>query len=92
MVTQPDTAPLLTAKQVAARLSLSLTGVYALCDAGELAHNRVGAGKRKRIRVSESDLADYLSRSVVEMPGRRGYSSRGVQGGYSMLRRFGYQG
>ena len=66
--TQDQAAPLLTAEQVAARLNLSRTAVYALCESGELKHYRVGVGKKKRFRVSEAQLAEYLAGAAVDPP------------------------
>jgi excisionase family DNA binding protein len=57
----------LTVKEVAARLGLSLTAVYALCEAGELPCHRVGL-KGGRVRIPEDALAEYLERSKIEAP------------------------
>src|SRR5437879_2716463 len=51
----------LTVKQVAERLQVSLSTVYALCVTGELPHRRIGLG-RGCIRIAESDLQEYLDR------------------------------
>jgi excisionase family DNA binding protein len=50
----------LTVKQVAERLGVSISFVYAECSAGRLKHRRLGANKRM-IRVTEEQLADYLA-------------------------------
>ncbi len=55
---------MLTVKQVAERLRLSVSQVYALCGAGKLPHHRFGSG-RGAIRVSEEQLAGYLRSSEV---------------------------
>ncbi len=51
---------MLTVKQVAARLSISASSVYLLIENGRLAYHRLGV-HRGAIRVSEEDLATYLS-------------------------------
>jgi excisionase family DNA binding protein len=59
--------PLLSVHDVAARLKVHPSTVYQLCAAGRLPHRRVGLG-RGVIRVTESDLAEYLADSAA---GRR---------------------
>jgi excisionase family DNA binding protein len=49
-----------TVREVAARLNVSASTVYQLCERGELPHVRVS----NAIRVSPADLAAYLSREV----------------------------
>lgn len=92
---------LLTPSEVAERLRISTTAVYALCDAGELPCHRIGLGtKRKRIRVAEKAVADYLNRTAQEMPAtiqmplkkRRSGGSVSQVAGCSMLRSFGWKG
>lgn len=65
---------LLTPKQVAEQLSLSLTAVYALCNSGDLPCCRVGVSKG-RIRITPRAVADYLARRqqpvIVELPKTR---------------------
>ncbi len=51
--------------QVAERLSVSESIVYALIDAGRLACHRIGVG-RGTIRVSTEDLDAYLASCRVE--------------------------
>lgn len=85
--------PLLTPKQVAERLSISRSAVYALCDNGDLRCSRIGASKG-RIRIEPRVVDDYLSRSqqmpaTVELPKRR--QADPVMG-LDILRRFGYKG
>jgi excisionase family DNA binding protein len=55
---------MLTVKQVAQRLGISRQMVYALCESGELSHHRIGKG-RGCIRITEQDLADYVSQKRV---------------------------
>jgi excisionase family DNA binding protein len=57
--------PLLTVRQVAARLGCSAATVYQMIAAKVLAHFRVRtstASRRAAIRVSEAQLAAYLAR------------------------------
>jgi excisionase family DNA binding protein len=54
---------LLTVREVAARLRVSLASVYDLIKKGKLAAHRVG-NHGGAIRVSEQSLLDYLGRSV----------------------------
>jgi len=91
-----DAAPaFLTPADVAARLSLSLTAVYALCDAGDLPCHKIGV-KRSRRRIDPTDLAAYLERTrqsmpaTVQLPGRR-RESRGTEG-FKLLRAAGWKG
>lgn len=51
---------LLTVKDVAARLNVSISCVYQLIEAGKLPHHRIGLG-RGAIRCSESDIAEFLA-------------------------------
>jgi excisionase family DNA binding protein len=64
----------LTVKQIAERLSLSASQVYALCATGRLPHHRMGNGKGA-IRVSEEQLAEFLEatrfRPPAELPALR---------------------
>jgi excisionase family DNA binding protein len=55
---------MLTVKQVAARLALSPSQVYALCASGRLAHHRFGGQGRGAIRVTEEQLASFVEASV----------------------------
>ena len=50
----------LTVKQVAERLGVSASQVYALCASGKLPNRRFGNGGRGAIRVSEEQLAEFL--------------------------------
>lgn len=52
---------LLTVKEVACRLKLSESLVYRLIERKQIACHRVGTG-RGRIRITSSDLEDYLQR------------------------------
>jgi excisionase family DNA binding protein len=55
----------LTVKQVAERLNVSLSTVYGLVSHGKLRARRIGTG-RGAIRVSEDALQQYLDASVSE--------------------------
>ena len=50
---------LLTPREVAERLKVSLSTVYGLVESGKLACYRIGL-RRGAVRVSEEDLAAYL--------------------------------
>lgn len=53
---------MLSAKQVAERLGVSDSLVYAWCATGALAHCRLGRpGKRGRILIAEADLETFLA-------------------------------
>lgn len=54
--------PLLTVKQVAARLQVSTACIYKHIDTGSLAHSRVGA----TLRISEAGLAAFLGRASAK--------------------------
>ena len=47
---------MLTVKQVANVLALSISAVYALVDRGELAHYRIGGA----IRIGDEHLSEFL--------------------------------
>ena len=52
----------MTVKQVAARVGISPSLVYALIQAGIIRHSRHGRpGKRGCIRISEEAVAEYLA-------------------------------
>lgn len=53
---------MLTVKQVAERLQVSKSIVYALIDAQRLPCHRIGLG-RGTIRISETDLGVYLDQN-----------------------------
>ena len=55
---------MLTVKQVAARLALSPSQVYALCASGKLPHHRFSGQGRGAIRVTEEQLAAFIEASV----------------------------
>lgn len=61
---------LLTVKETASILGVSLGSVYALVHSGQLDHRRIGTG-RGTIRISEEDLEQYLEDSRVTTPGPR---------------------
>jgi excisionase family DNA binding protein len=52
---------MLTIKEVANRLKVSIKTVRRLIDAGELVAHRVGRG----IRVSETDLENYINKTTM---------------------------
>ena len=54
-------------KEFAARLGISPSLVYALCDAGEIAHTRHGRpGKRGCIRIEEAEADRYRDKCKGE--------------------------
>jgi excisionase family DNA binding protein len=94
MSTTPEPAALLTAKQVALQLSLSLSAVYSLADSGEIPAYRLGA-KRGSLRFEPADVEDYKRRSrvvPVVNEGRRKSVHHGAVGGLKLLRAAGYKG
>lgn len=53
---------MLTPKQVAERIGVSVALVYGWCNAGLLAHHRLGLpGRRGCIRIAETDLDAFLA-------------------------------
>ena len=60
-----DTAKLLTVREVAERLQVSLSLVYTLIESKKLACHRIGTG-RGAIRVHRDDLDRYLRECRVE--------------------------
>jgi excisionase family DNA binding protein len=58
----------LTVKQAAQRLGVSAKLVYALCAAGQIAHERHGLG-RGTIRIPEDALEEYRGRAAGRWPG-----------------------
>ena len=56
--------PLLSVREVAARLHVSSATVYALCRAGHLEHHRVS----NAIRISERELAEYVDATTRTAP------------------------
>jgi excisionase family DNA binding protein len=60
---------MLTVKQVAERLNVSAATVYNLVVGGKLACHKIGV-RRGTVRVSESQLADYLA--ATEQKKQRG--------------------
>jgi excisionase family DNA binding protein len=53
--------------EVASRLDVSASMVYALCASGRLPHVRVGLG-RGTIRISEEDLKVFLESCRADRP------------------------
>ena len=62
---------MLTVSQVAGRLQVSRSIVYALIDAQKLSCHRIGLG-RGTIRISDSDLDAYLNqirtKEITKLP------------------------
>ncbi len=56
---------LLKPRQLAERLNVSLSTVYGLIETGKIACHRIGVG-RGAVRVSESQLAEYLESTKNE--------------------------
>ena len=56
---------MLTVKQAAENLGVSVALVYALCAAGKIRHERYGLG-RGTIRISEEAVEEYRAASRVE--------------------------
>ena len=53
---------MLTVKQAALRLGVSMSLVYLWVESHQLAHYRIGAtGKRGHIRIAETDLEAFLA-------------------------------
>ena len=59
---------LLTVKEAARRLGVSLGTVYGLCSRKEIEHHRIGAYGRGTLRISEEALARYLEKSKSQTP------------------------
>ena len=80
--------PLLTPSQVGERLSISASAVRNLCRSGKLAHFRIGAGKKRQLfRISEEQLAEYLSQaSQKTSPQRRRRKKQADGEDYPLLR------
>jgi excisionase family DNA binding protein len=58
---KPQNLPkLLTVRQVAERLGLSLWSVYRRVEAGEIPAVRLGSTRKAPIRVSEAELEQWL--------------------------------
>jgi excisionase family DNA binding protein len=53
---------LLTVRDVAERLAICASLVYDLIAARQIAFHRIGKGRGGSIRISETDLNDYLDR------------------------------
>jgi excisionase family DNA binding protein len=54
----------MTVKEAATRLGVSTATIYALCAGRKLRHVRVGVA-RGLIRISESDIDEYLKMAAV---------------------------
>ena len=57
----PSDNKLLTVKEVASKLRLSLSGVYSLIQRGVLPHVNLACGKRRTPRIRLSDLEEFIS-------------------------------
>ena len=56
---------MLSAKEVACKLGVSLSLVYQLCKDRQLKHFRLGAqGKRGSIRIEEAEVTRYLAERI----------------------------
>jgi excisionase family DNA binding protein len=91
-----ESTDLLTPREVAQRLKLSPTAVYALCDSGALPCHKVGL-KRSRRRIREADLQAYLERakllpSISDLPGWKHNASMRGAGAFRLLRAAGWKG
>jgi hypothetical protein len=63
---------MLTVKQLASQAGISANLVYQWCQAGDLAHIRLGAaGRRGKILISEADWAAFLAARRVAGSGSR---------------------
>ena len=56
---------LLTVKEVAARLGVSVSTIYSLVAAGELPAHRIGVG-RGTLRIRDTAIQSYLESNQVE--------------------------
>lgn len=81
---------LLTPLDVSARLSLSVRTVQAMMRDGRLPCYPVVGECRKRYRMSEQQLQDYLDGQWVR-PVEEKKKPRAVRAGFPMLERFGYR-
>lgn len=71
---------LLTVKEAAALVKLSIGAVYALCNSGTLPHHRLGQG-RGAIRIDRQDLLRYVEECRVgAAPRKRSGSPAGSLG------------
>jgi excisionase family DNA binding protein len=58
---------MLTVKQVAERLGVSASQIYALCASGKLLHHRFGV-RKGAIRVTEEQLAVFIEGTKFKPP------------------------
>ena len=66
---------MLTVRQVAEHLQVSVATIYCLCAQGKLPNVRIGVG-RGTIRIREEDLADFLETETVRLATRAEPSPR----------------
>ena len=59
-----DAMAMLTVRETAKRLTISLSSAYDLIHSGELPHYRIGGA----IRISEADFQDFLAAARLEKP------------------------
>lgn len=59
-----DSSPLLTVRELAAKLRISLATAYALLKKGRIASIRIGE-QRGAIRIREADIEAYLASSTL---------------------------
>jgi excisionase family DNA binding protein len=57
----------MTVREVAKRLEISISMVYALCSNGRLPHTRIGLG-RGTIRIQPEDLTSFLEACRTSQP------------------------
>jgi excisionase family DNA binding protein len=89
---------LVTAKQAAEMIGLSLSAVYDLLKGGGLPHLRVGL-KRRTIRIRRVDVERYLERAEAKVfqsspPPRKRPIARSLADleGFELMRAAGYKG
>ena len=81
---------MLTVRQVAEQLQVSLATVYLMCNRGKLPHVRIGVG-RGTIRVDEQTLEEFIQMATVQpkepaAPQPRSSASHGATGASPQFR------
>jgi excisionase family DNA binding protein len=61
----PGPGRLFSVETVAEQLDVSKATVYSLIHAGSLSAHYIGTGKRPRVRISESALAEFIRASAA---------------------------
>ena len=69
---------MMTVREVAEKLSLSISQVYSLLASGKLPHHRFGVG-RGAIRVTEEQLAAFVEASIFKPRGAELPALRHIQ-------------